>query len=93
MSGGVATSLGNSECECFNADLTRDTSGNFVAAAGYQLNVYNSAGSLVSTIQPSDNNAYFGSVAVDAAGNYIALDTNYGRIYKILPVRQPRRRW
>jgi uncharacterized protein (TIGR03437 family) len=85
VTAGVATSLGNSECECFMADLARDTAGNFVAAGGYQLNVYNSAGSLTSTIQPYDNSAYFASVAVDAAGNYIVLDSNYGKIYKISP--------
>jgi uncharacterized protein (TIGR03437 family) len=72
---------------CYNAnanDFARDSSGNFVIAAGSVLVSMTPAGT--STIIPTGNGEYdFVSVAIDASGNYIVAENNADQLLRIPP--------
>jgi uncharacterized protein (TIGR03437 family) len=63
-------------------DLTVDSQGNYIIAAGRLVKV--TPGGVGSLIY-SNNSSYFWSVAIDASGNYIVADVGNNRIARISP--------
>ncbi|HVW10330.1 MAG TPA: putative Ig domain-containing protein, partial [Bryobacteraceae bacterium] len=61
-------------------DMARDTSGNFIIAGGAYLYRYDSAGNALTSIQ---SGGYYRSVALDAQGDYIVVDTSQNEVIRI----------
>jgi uncharacterized protein (TIGR03437 family) len=88
LNGGNGTTLAPGvDCRnCFAEDMARDSSGNFIAAAGNQIIRYSSTGAPLDPIYAPDVEfpPNFASLAIDSSGNYIVADNSNHQILRIL---------